>query len=148
MSLFQTILHPTDFDAPSQEAFRVARALGALTGARVISFHVASPPAVVTQDGRILQDPKDPNPKDLWEGYRKLAAQTPGPAVEYSLVVGDHKEAKKLLLNLIAQRGEGVLLVMGTQGRTGISRLLWGSVAEEMVREAPCPVLVVKAAKS
>lgn len=36
------------------------------------------------------------------------------------------------------------LIVMGTHGRTGISRLLMGSVAEQMVREAPCPVLTVK----
>ena len=34
---------------------------------------------------------------------------------------------------------------MGSHGRRGISRLLWGSKAEEVVRECPCPVLVVKA---
>jgi Universal stress protein family len=35
--------------------------------------------------------------------------------------------------------------VMGSHARHGISRLLWGSKAEEVVRECPCPVLVVKA---
>lgn len=38
----------------------------------------------------------------------------------------------------------GMLIVMGTQGRTGMSRLILGNRAEEVVREAPCPVLVVK----
>ena len=49
MAIFHTILHPTDFDAPSVEAFRVARELAKTVGAKIVAFHVASPPAVVTQ---------------------------------------------------------------------------------------------------
>ena len=54
--------------------------------------------------------------------------------------------AKHLLNEKIRELGAGVLLVMGSHGRRGMSRLLWGSWAEEAVRECPCPVLVVKAA--
>jgi nucleotide-binding universal stress UspA family protein len=62
--------------------------------------------------------------------------------------VGESTEAKHLLNAKIRELGEGVLLVMGSHGRCGISRLLWGSLAEEAVRECPCPVLVVKAPQS
>ena len=65
--------------------------------------------------------------------------------VEYAVVVGDRSEAKRLLEEKIRELGEGALVVMGSHGRRGISRLLWGSKAEEVVRECPCPVLVVKA---
>jgi nucleotide-binding universal stress UspA family protein len=145
MSLFQTIVHPTDFDEPSKEAFRAARSLAQALGARVVVFHVVPPPAVVTQDGRVVLDPHNAEPADLWTEYRRLQEDTPKVAVQYAVVVADKAEAKHLLEERIRELGEGVLLVMGSHGRRGISRLLWGSRAEEVVREFPCPVLVVKA---
>jgi nucleotide-binding universal stress UspA family protein len=145
MAMFQTIFHPTDFDEPSMEAFRVARSLAGALGARLVAFHIVPPPAVVTNDGRVILDPHNAEPIDLWAEYRTLQADTPKVPVQYAVVVGDKKEAKHLLEEKIRELGEGVLLVMGSHGRRGISRLLWGSKAEEVVRECPCPVLVVKA---
>jgi len=145
MQLFQTIIHPTDFDEPSKEAFRVARSLAQALGAQVVAFHVVPPPAVVTQDGRVLLDPKDVAPLDLWAEYRPLQADAPKVPVQYAVVVGDEPEAKHLLEEKVRELGEGVLVVMGSHGRTGLSRLLWGSKAEEVVRDLACPVLVVKA---
>jgi nucleotide-binding universal stress UspA family protein len=145
MALFQTIIHPTDFDEPSKEAFRVARSLAQLLGARVVVFHVVAPPAILVQDGRIILDPKKPEPIDLWTEYRALSADTPAVTVQYVVVVGDRGDATPLLEAKIRELGEGTLLVMGTRGRTGISRLLWGNTAEHVVRDPVCPVLVVKA---
>ena len=144
MAVFHTILHPTDFDPPSAGAFRVARALAQQLGAKVIVFHVAEPPAVVTADGRVIVDPKDPTPVDLWTDYRAAQSDTPNVTVQYSVVVGKENEARRLLVELVSQNASGVLIVIGTQGRTGLSRLIWGNRAEEIVREAPCSVLVVK----
>ena len=48
-----------------------------------------------------------------------------------------------MILNVAQETGAG-LIVMGTHGRTGLERLLMGSVAEQVVRKAPCPVLTVK----
>ena len=144
MTLFHTILHPTDFDAPSREAFRVARGLAQLVGAPVIAFHVAAPPAVVAADGKVILDPKSPTPTDLWADYRAAQADTPSVAVRYSLVVGKESEATQLLVQLVQQNPGGVLVVVGSHGRTGLSRLIWGNRAEEVVRTAPCAVLVVK----
>jgi nucleotide-binding universal stress UspA family protein len=145
MSLFQTIIHPTDFDEPSKEAFRVARSLAQAVGARVVVFHVVLPPAAVTQDGRVLRDPKDAEPVDMWAEYRTVAADTPKVPVQYAVVVGRKAKATHMLEEKVRELGEGVLVVMGSHGRTGLSRLLWGSKAEEALRDLPCPVLVVKA---
>lgn len=145
MALYHTILHPTDFDTPSVEAFRVSRALAQQMGARVIAFHVAASPAVITEDGRVILDPKEPTPVDLWESYRAAQADTPGVKVEHSMMVGNPKEATNMLMKLIGQHDPGgVLIVMGTHGRSGLSRLIWGNKAEEIVRTAPCAVLVVR----
>jgi nucleotide-binding universal stress UspA family protein len=143
--MFQVIVHPTDFDEPSKEAFRVARSLAHALGARLVVFNVVPPPAVVTQDGRVMLDPHNAEPVDLWAEYRTLQTDTPKVPVQYAVVVGDKTEAKHLLEQKIRELGEDVLLVMGSHGRRGISRLFWGSKAEEVVRECPCPVLVVKA---
>jgi nucleotide-binding universal stress UspA family protein len=145
MPLFQTIIHPTDLDEPSKEAFRVARSLAQALGARVVVFHLVHPPAILNQDGRVVLDPKKPEPIDLWSEYRRLQADTPNVPVQFAVVVGENGEAKHLLEGKIRELGEGVLLVMGSHGRTGLSRLLWGNKAEEVVRDLVCPVLVVKA---
>lgn len=148
MSVFQTLVHPSDFDAPSKEAFRVARSLAQALGARIVVFHVVSPPAIVSQDGRVALDPHNAEPIDLWTEYRALQADGPAVPVQYAVVVGEKSESRRLLDQKIRELGEGTLIVMGSHGRSGISRLLWGSAAEEVVRDCPCPVLVVKAPTS
>ena len=144
MGIFHTILHPTDFDACSLEAFRVSRDLAHQLGTKVVAFHVVSPPAVVMDDGRVIMDPKVPTPVDIWADYRLAQADSPGVPIECSVVVGKHNEATRMLVELIGENANGVLLVIGTHGRTGLSRLIWGNRAEEVVRSAPCAVLVVK----
>ncbi len=143
--MFQTLVHPTDFDEPSKEAFRAARSLAQALGARVVVFHVVPHPAIVTEDGRVLLDPHDAEPLDLWAEYRALQADGPAVPVRYAVVVGDRSESRRLLEEKIRELGEGVLVVMGSHGRRGVRRLLRGNKAEEVVRECPCPVLVVKA---
>jgi nucleotide-binding universal stress UspA family protein len=145
IAMFQTIVHPTDFDEPSKEAFRVARSLAQALGARVVVFHIVPRPVIVTQDGRVILNPHDAEPIDLWAEYRALQADTQKVPVQYAVVVGDKSESRRLLEEKIRELGEGALVVMGSHGRRGIRRLLWGSKAEEVVRECPCPVLVVKA---
>ncbi len=145
MPLFHTIIHPTDFDEPSKEAFRIARSLAQAVGARVVAFHVVPPPAIVAQDGRVIRNPKESEPADLWTEYRTLQADTPQVAVQYAVMVGDKGESQRLLERKVHELGAGVMVVMGSHGRTGLSRLLWGSNAEHIVRDLACPVLVVKA---
>ena len=143
--MFRTIVHPTDFDEPSKEAFRLARALAHAHGAQIVVFHVVPPPAVVADRGKVILEPNHPAPIDVWAEYRTLHAQTPTVPVHYAVVVGGRAEAMRLLNEKVRELGEGTLVVMGSHGRRGLRRLLWGSKVEEVVRDCPCPVLVVKA---
>jgi nucleotide-binding universal stress UspA family protein len=144
MALFQKIIHPTDFDVPSKEAFRIARSLAQALNTEIVAFHVVAPPAVLTPDGRVLFDSNATEPIDLWQDYRMFQKETPGVSVQYAAVVGDMKDAKHMLEQKIRDLGEEVLVVIGSHGRTGLSRFLWGSKAEELMRDLSCPVLVVK----
>ena len=86
------------------------------------------------------------------EGYRDelrarlqtLQSGEPGVPVEYRLEAGD--PATEVLR--VAREVPCDLIVLGTHGRTGLTRLVLGSVAEEVLRKAPCPVLTVKAPPS
>jgi nucleotide-binding universal stress UspA family protein len=135
----RTILHPTDFSAPSANAFEVACALARDYGARLILLHVR-PPDVIYGDGYVL--PPDPGPirRELLAMLNGIRPADPALRVERVLEEGDPAEG-------IVEKARQVpcdLIVMGTHGRTGVGRLLMGSVAEAVLRRAPCPVLTVK----
>src|SRR6266446_797817 len=75
------------------------------------------------------------------ERQRLERIEVPGAvSTERRLVEGD---AATEILRLVQETGSD-LVVMGTHGRTGLARFLMGSVAEQIVRKAPCPVLTLK----
>jgi nucleotide-binding universal stress UspA family protein len=128
------ILIPTDFSGPSDRALQVACALARDHGAELVILH-AVPAAAV-----IYGPPPEEYLEHLREELKRLGAADPKTRVVHELVEGDPARAI-----LRAAREAGCdLIVMGTHGRTGLDRLLMGSVAEEVVRNAPCPVLAVK----
>jgi universal stress protein A len=143
MKAVQSILVPYDFSPHAEEAFRVGHVLAKASGARLVVFHVARPPAVAIDDGRFLTDPAKEQPTDLMEELRKVQSPDPAVKVEHRVIVADKTGAGPILEMLDRQGCD--LIVMGTHGRTGLAHLLFGSVAEEVVRKAKCPVLVVKA---
>jgi nucleotide-binding universal stress UspA family protein len=130
--LHQTILHPTDFSERSGYAFRLACSLARDRGARLIVLHVMPVPLV--QEKRFYQE-------EMSAELNRLRAPDSQIQVEHRLEQGD--PATQILR--IAQETGCDLVVMGTHGRTGLDRLLMGSVAEEVVRRAACPVVTVKA---
>jgi nucleotide-binding universal stress UspA family protein/quercetin dioxygenase-like cupin family protein len=141
MSVYRTILHPTDFSENSRYAFEAACALARGADATLVVLHVMMPSVSPVQD----TPPPDPlRPVEAQD----LSARLPWPRpadprvhVEHRLAEGD---AGPEILRLAAAARADVV-VMGTHGRTGLSRLLMGSVAELVMREATCPVLIVKA---
>jgi nucleotide-binding universal stress UspA family protein len=144
MRPIRTILHPTDFSDSSAEAFEMACALARDYGARLLVLHVRQPSAAPLLEGP-LPDPR--RPLESQEGFRWKTFPWPRPPdprveVEHRLAEGGPDEE---VLRL-ARGTPCDLIVMGTHGRTGWGRLLLGSVAEEVLRRAPCPVLVVKPA--
>src|SRR5262245_6696975 len=136
----RTILHATDFSDRAAMAFQLACSLARDVGAKLIVLYVAVPPVAVYGEGMITSIPgADLN--ELRAELIKIKPEDPRVAVEYRLVEGDAVEA-------ILHEARAVpcdLIVLGTHGRTGLSRLLMGSVAEQVLRRAPCPVLTVRA---
>jgi nucleotide-binding universal stress UspA family protein len=135
-----TILHPTDFSDRSGFAFRLACALARDYGARLILLHVAPLPVLIYGEG-VVPPPPDDYPQRLEEELHRLEVPDPSIHVEYRLKEGD--PVTEILG--VADASSADLIVMGTHGRTGLSRMLMGSVAEKVLRRANCPVLTVRA---
>jgi nucleotide-binding universal stress UspA family protein len=135
----KTILHATDFSERSNNAFRVACALARDYHARLILLHVLPPAVVGYPDGIILAQPDDYRA----EARAKLQNLQPGdPALVVERMLGDGDAATTIVDT--ARNKHCDLIVVGTHGWTGLTRLLMGSVAEVVVRQAACPVLTVK----
>jgi len=135
----QTIFHPTDFSVASDSAFRLACSLARDYGARLVLVHVAEPPVPIYNDGPVLP-PAQTNKEPLREKLHELMKRDPKVQAEHQLFEGD----AALEILRLADEAKCDLIVMGTHGRTGLGRLLMGSVAEQVMRKASCPVLTVK----
>lgn len=140
----RTILHPTDFSVHSEWAFRLACSLARDHGSRLVVLHVI-PPDVHGE--RIVvygeRGSASIRPRGYYQALEKLCqlrASDLKVSIEQQLEEG---EPDAIILR-VARESNCDLIVMGTHGRTGLRRLLMGSVAEEVVRKAPCAVLTVK----
>jgi nucleotide-binding universal stress UspA family protein len=141
MLSIRTILHPTDFSEPSEQAFRLAGSLTRDHGARLLLLHVVSPASLAEEMS--FQAPSEDPHASVREAFRRLRASDPRIGeleVQEFIEVGDPLTK---ILDLAEVSGCD-LIVMGTHGRTGLGHLLMGSLAEHVVRKAPCPVLTVK----
>lgn len=121
------ILFPTDFSPASEAAGRVAREMAMRADARLHVLHVVSP----------MTDPSQ-SAESLARAARRLADGLRAETVLLSGWAGRHivDYAREKRIDLI---------VLGTHGRTGITHAILGSVAETVVRLAPCLVLTVPA---
>ncbi len=134
----RVILHPTDFSQGCESSLRVARTLARDLGARLVLLHVVP-------FGFYANEMTVPvNPGVYREALDEERQLIDGPDLKYPvesrLARGDAAEE---ILRTAAELDCG-LIVMGTHGRTGLNRLLMGSVTEYVVPRADCPVLAVK----
>jgi nucleotide-binding universal stress UspA family protein/quercetin dioxygenase-like cupin family protein len=136
----QRILHPTDFSDDSQPAFETACALARDYQATLFVLHVMIPSASP------LMGAPPPDPLKSAESQGPIAhlpwPQPSGPPLRVEHRVAEGEAAEEVLR--LSQSLSCDLIVMGTHGKTGLGRFLTGSVAEEVLRKARCPVLVVK----
>src|SRR6266568_4330526 len=124
------ILFPTDFSSLGQTALKMATSLARDRGAKLLIAHVEEPP-MAYGGGELYYGIEEPDRKEL---QRMLAEVVPTDAAvgyEHRLIMGSPAGA---ILHL-AEKESVELIVMPTHGRTGLSRLLMGSVAEEVVRK-------------
>jgi universal stress protein A len=141
---FSAILVPIDFSEPSHRALEHARTIGARFGATLHLLHVVEPaemgPYAVNLYAPSRPHPGREAPTEAAAHLTRLAGGTGHDAPVTTVVTG--RPAHAILDYASAHRVD--LIVMGTQGRTGLSHLLLGSVAEHVVRSAPCPVMTVR----
>jgi nucleotide-binding universal stress UspA family protein len=137
MFRIHAILVPTDFSEESRQAFRLAAILAQAQEARLVVVHVSQPLAA---DASALQQPLDYEERLHHALCQFRVAEAPRLA-EHQLVRG---EAVQEILRVAKEAGCD-LIVMGTHGRTGTDQRLMGSVAEQVLRKASCPVVTVKA---
>jgi nucleotide-binding universal stress UspA family protein len=146
----ERILCPTDFSEFSGHALRRAVDLARWFEARVTALHVI--PGILANAGPMYHGSYLALPPGFLQAQREEAEQTlrrliepllgEGVPIELKLVDGDPARA----IQAEAEALPAVLVVMGTHGRSGFEHLLMGSVAERVLRTAPCPVLTVRGA--
>jgi len=139
MLAIHTILHPTDFSERSRHAFGLACALTRDYGARLVLLHVNPTPIVGFGEGVIPPEPDEVEAESR-ERLDRLQPPAANIRAERRIIEGD--PAERILQ--VAREIDASLIVMGTHGRTGLGRLLMGSVAEQVSRRADCPVMTVK----
>lgn len=136
----RTVLHPTDFSEASRPAFELACALARDYKAKLVLLHVTPPTRVYAPDGIAVPFP----PEGEYDAQVQLARLRPeDPMVEVDHHVVGGEPADEILKAAATLHADTI--VLGTHGNTGLTRLLVGSVAEHVVRKAPCPVLTVRA---
>ena len=152
--MFKSILVALDGSAPSNAGFKAALALAGDQDARLIALHVIdSSAAVVGFEGGYVPPSYT---ETLYAGLRKsgeailakatAAARTVHVGVESMLVDSRGEPVARAILRA-ARKAKADLIVIGTHGRRGLSRVLMGSDAEQVVREATMPVLLVRSAE-
>jgi len=143
--MYDTILVPTDGSEPAGAAVEHAIDLASNTGATLHALSIVDSAAYASLDvsSQSVLDSLEARATEATESIAETAADV-GVEVVTEVSVGSPHEQ----ITDYADAVGADLIVMGTHGRTGLDRVLLGSVTERVVRGAPCPVLTVRAAES
>jgi nucleotide-binding universal stress UspA family protein len=145
----KTILVPTDFSDYAEYAYNWALGLAADCNAKIILFHA-------TPTMSHLAFPESVYYPDLAKMERELIADAEKQVAAFAAKKGTSAVAVETRVALgeavweicrMAERAHADLIIMGSHGRTGLSHVVLGSVAERVVRHAGCPVLVARLPK-
>ena len=139
-----TILVPSDFSKCSDAALRYGLELARRFDARLHLLHVVQDPATQPWAAEGLSVPLF-DVVDQWqaEARQRLIASVPRPDAGRVTAVATVATPCQEILRYADEQAID-LIVMGTHGRGGMSHMLLGSIAERVVRRAPCPVLTVR----
>jgi nucleotide-binding universal stress UspA family protein len=146
MAFAQRILVVTDFSEHARAAFAPARDLARQFGAEVLVLHVhdRNVPQPAAKGTRLLSEAEADAALDA--RLDALAATELADLGATTHLI-DSRDVPGAICRFAADQGVD-LLIIATQGQTGLKRLLLGSVAEAVIRSACCPVLTVRATKS
>jgi nucleotide-binding universal stress UspA family protein len=133
------ILVPVDLEPASMRALEVAGNLAPRLGATVVALHVYTLPRFA-YPGFTPVMPSTLN-EDIAAAARK-AVESVGAAKGVRVLLSEGDAATEILAAIEEMRPR--LVVMGTHGRHGLSRLMLGSVAEKVMRKSPVPVMTIR----
>ena len=142
------ILVPVDFSPHAERAFGYATALARRLGAELTLVHVVEDPyatgawgadAYLPNSAELLQEVIVSAGRELTTWTEREAAT--GLTVKTAVIPG--RPAQSIIGHAASEGSD--LIVMGTHGRTGLAHAVMGSVAERVLRKAPCPVLTIRA---
>jgi len=140
----ELILVPTDFSGFSCGGFCWATVLGRQFNAKILIVDVISGRDAVdmtSKPGNPWENVLEQEDNAMIENFQSCLLSDIKPGIETQTLVEVGQAADRLIE--AAKEKKADLIVMATHGRTGLSHALMGSVAEKVVRKAPCPVLTV-----
>src|SRR6266498_5027621 len=142
---FKNILFPTDFTPHARSALKYAAAFARETRGRVVLFSVQTgsvPANLMTLPDRVFEDQDSKWLMQLRGQVQDLLRDPLFDGLEVEPVIVEGEPAPEIAK---AVRDYDIdLVTVVTHGRKGLSRALWGSTAEEIIAEAPCPVLTIR----
>jgi len=139
--LFSRILIATDGSAKNRDALEEGLRIARSGNSTVYAVYVIDTATFATISGEVpLGDTYKIFTEEANQAFTRIQSCAGNTKVETAILEG-HPAAEVVKF---ATKNKIDLIVIGTQGKRGIERLLLGSVAEEIIRSAPCKVLVVK----
>ena len=145
MSSFKNILFPTDFTPHARSALKYAAAFARHGRGRVVLLSVKTaqvPPNLMTMPARLLEGEETQWLRQLRGQVKELLTDPLFDGLEVEPVIVEGEPAHEIAT---AVRDYDIdLVTVVTHGRRGLARALWGSTAEEIIAEAPCPVLTIR----
>jgi universal stress protein A len=144
MNALMAILHPTDFSAAARPAFDHALAAAKRDDATLILVHVIEPVSALADETYIARQTAAEQAEEAAarKGFDALLAQAKDAGVPARDLLVFGWPPEEIVKAATAESAE--LIVMGTHGRTGLRRLMLGSVAQQVIALAPCPVVTVR----
>lgn len=142
---FRNILFPTDFTPHARAALKYAAAFARQGGGRILLFSVqrgSVPANLLTVPARAFEEPEHNWLRQLQEDVRDILGDPLLSGLEVEPVIIEGEPA--LEIARAAHEFEIDLVTVVTHGRKGLARALWGSTAEEIIAESPCPVLTLR----
>jgi len=142
---YHSILSPIEFDDPSLLALGLAKQIAAHHGATLHLLHVA-PTLGAIGEPEVSEDEHSPGEEKARARLQEIATKhLAGAPYKIHTASSTERLFAKAVVR-VAKEIDADLIVLKTHGRTGVSHLILGSVTEEVVRTAPCPVLTLTSA--
>jgi universal stress protein A len=150
MNDLNKILVPTDFSDGSAAALKYACQLAEALHADITVLHALEPPSPLGTGPEFYTPPREYFARRENEARNHLdSVLSPEQRQRYHAeLVLRHGTAAAEILRYLYEHAAVHLVIMATHGRGGVARLMVGSVADQIMRQAPCPVLTLRAAES